>query len=169
MVKINQSFYSLNLLCFLLIAVSVLMGCNKEDSESDLCKDIPTLDGEVTFNGQKEKLSVAQLLSFGGSYMFTISSIASGCTELNSISFTIEDGGNDISGTYQFGDFFYSGDDTIFGTFITQKIEGLSQALLEIESGTLKIEDMGGNKFFIDIDAVATGGDMIQFQLTHDF
>lgn len=170
----SQSFQLLSVLFFLFFTATVFTGCNKDDSESELCKDIPSLDGEVTFNGKKEKLSVAQLIrsSLGSeeTYFFQIASIASDCNELHSITFTIEVPENSsLNGTYQFKDFFDADENDAFGAFTTQQLNPISSKLVDIESGTLKATDMGGDNYTLDIDATLSNDEKVEMVLTHDF
>lgn len=147
----------------------VFTGCNKE---SDLCKDIPSIDGEVTYNGNKEKLSFARLTRdlASNNYSFQIESIASDCNELHNITFTILiPENNELTGTYQFRKSSNVYEYDAFGTFTTKELDPISQKSVDIESGTLKLVDMGGDNYSFDIDVTLSNSEKVTMVLTFDF
>ena len=165
----NYSFYSI------LLSVTLVLGfaqsCSKDGDKTDNdCTNFSVLDGEITINGTKQKLSVAQFIGSSNIYSFQLASVSTDCNEQKFISITIETvAGAKLGGTYQIKDFFEAGTNEAFGDIVTQKITPVSQSSVELESGSVKITDLGTKKYTIDVNANDILGGKTTLLLTHQF
>ena len=70
----NYSFFSILLLVTLFFGFTT--GCSKDDDQTDKnCTNFSVLDGEITINGTKQKLSIAQFIASSNIYSFQLASV----------------------------------------------------------------------------------------------
>ena len=92
------------------------------------------------------------------------------CNEQKLLSITIETAtGTKLGGTYQIKDFFDAGTIQAYGDIVTQKISPVTQSAVELESGSVKITDLGTKKYTIDVNATDKTGGKTTLLLTHQF
>ncbi|MBK9583365.1 MAG: hypothetical protein IPO48_16125 [Saprospiraceae bacterium] len=100
----NYSLFSCILLSVLILGFST--SCSK-DEENKACANFPVLGGEITVNGSVQKLSVAQFVANGDSYILQLGSVSSDCNKQNIVSLLINVvPGSKLGGTYQIKDHF---------------------------------------------------------------
>ncbi|MBK7807658.1 MAG: hypothetical protein IPJ51_15395 [Saprospiraceae bacterium] len=165
----NYSFFSILLLVTLVLGFTT--GCSKDDDQTDKnCTNFSVLDGEITINGTKQKLSIAQFIASSNIYSFQLASVSDDCNEQKLLSITIETAtGTKLGGTYQIKDFFDAGINQAYGDIVTQKISPVTQSAVELESGSVKITDLGTKKYTIDVNATDITGGKTTLLLTHQF
>ncbi len=145
--------------------------CSKDDEDtSKACTNFPVLSGEMTVNGAKQRLSIAQFIVTSNTYLFQLASVSDDCNEQKIISFTVslEDGGK-LGGTYPIKDFFSLDENIAYGDIITQKLSPVSQSSVELASGSVKITEVGTKKYTIDVDATDVLGGKTTLNITHQF
>jgi len=159
--------------CFSLLIISACG--DDEDPIDEACANITTLDGEVDLDGSTLKLTVAQLLisggaGFGDNYLFQITGISDNCSETKSVSFTVTvPSGASIEGSYNITDFFSAGDGDVYGSYTSQILDPISQTLVDLESGSMTIQESGTKLFTIDLSATLVGGGDVEMNITHQF
>jgi hypothetical protein len=160
----KYSFLSLILLSFLFLGFN--SSCSKDDDKADACSSFTVIPGEITVNGVKQKLSVAQFIAVDQFYSFLLTSISDDCNETKTIDISI-DTAIKLGGTYQIGSSSSSASAT--GSLISQTISPISQSLVEFKSGTVKVTELGVKKYTIDVDAVDVTGGKTKLSITHQF
>lgn len=163
----NLSFFAIFLVSTFFIMSST--SCSKDDEKTKACTNFPVLDGEITINGQKQKLSVAQLIALSDNYSFQLGSISDDCNKQTIFNISIElSTGGKIGGTYPIRSITF-GENIATGGIISQTISPITQTFFEFESGTVKVTDLGSKKFSFDISATDTLGEKYTLVLTHQF
>ena len=175
-ISLNPFQFS-NFILFLLLGLSVISGCKKDDDKETTteCDSFTTIDGKVTVNGVENQLSIAQLLvnadeDFGDTYTFQIAGISSDCNELSSVFLNVTiASGNKLNGTYPIRDFFSADTGEAYGDYTKQKISPLSQSAENLVSGTFKVTQNGTKDYTLVIDAKTATGENIKMNLSHKF
>lgn len=162
--------YSLSTFLLSVLFLGFNSCCSKDDENP--CTNFPFLGGEITVNGVVEKLSIAQLSSNLGDsyamYLFQIVSISSDCKRQNILSLKIDlHSSTELEGTHQIKTF--SSANEASGNFTTQQVSPVSQSSFELESGTVKITELGVKKYTIDVNATDVEGGKVSLLLTHQF
>lgn len=174
-ISLNPFQFS-NFIFFLLLGLSVLSGCKKDDDkENTECDSFASIDGKVTVNGVENQLSIAQLLvsadeDFGDSYSFQIAGFSNDCNELTSVYLNVLiASGSKLNGTYPIRDFFSADKGEAYGSYTKQKISPLSQSSEDLVSGTFKVTENGTKDYTLVIDVKSATGENIKMNLSHKF
>lgn len=165
-----------NLVLFMLLGLSVISGCKKDDDKvTNECDSFTTIDGKITVNGVENQLSIAQLLvsadeDFGDTYSFQIAGVSSDCNELTSVFITATvASGSKLNGTYPIREFFSADQGEAYGSYTKQKISPLSQSAEDLVSGTFKVTENGTKDYTLVIDVKSVTGESIKMNLSHKF
>jgi len=163
----NYSLFSCILLSVLILGFS--SSCSK-DEENKACANFPVLGGEITVNGSVQKLSVAQFVANGDSYILQLGSVSSDCNKQNIVSLLINVvPGSKLGGTYQIKSSLGTNVNIATGSFTTQQVSPISQSSFELVSGTVKVTELGVKKYTIDVNATDVEGGKVSLLLTHQF
>ncbi len=165
----NHSLFSILLMVTLFVGFN--SSCSKDDDDtSDACSSFPVLAGEMTVNGAKQRLSIAQFIVTSNFYNFQLGSVSDDCNEQKAINFSIElaDGAK-LNGTYPIKDFFSADINNASGSILSQKLSPVTQSAVDLASGTIKITELGIKKYTIDVNATDVLGEKIILSLTHQF
>lgn len=165
----NHSLFSILLVATLFVGFN--SSCSKDDEDTnDACSSFPVLAGEMTVNGAKQRLSIAQFIVTSNFYNFQLASVSDDCNEQKAINFSIQlaDGAK-LNGTYPIKDFFSADINNASGSILSQKVSPISQSSVDLASGTIKITELGIKKYTIDLNATDVLGEKIILSLTHQF
>ena len=156
----------------LLISSSIMLfGCGDDEKDTS-CANFPTLNGEVEINGEVLQLSAFQSLSsaggsnFGDSYSFQVGGITSDCNTLKTFSVNvIVPSGTSVTGSYDIKTFFEADEGDASGSFTSQTLDPIIQSAVDMNSGTLTVNDKGDSQFDLDITATLLDGSMVSLSI----
>lgn len=163
----NQTFFSMLFLAIFFLGF--YSSCSKDEAETTDCSNFSVIDGEITVNGAKQRLSIAQFIAQSDFYGFNLAGISDDCNEQKLLNINIMTlAGAKLSGTYQITEDVFATPGAS-GSFVVQKISPISQSSVELKSGTVKITELGVKKYTIDINATDITGGKTTLTITHQF
>ena len=155
----------------LLPSIFFTLGCN---SDGDNCDDFEIIEGVVNFNGIDYQLSLAELTihSIGyDRYVFEIIGRDELCEGWKQFQFGVSTPvGTDVTGSHNIIAFSDPSMGDAGGTFTIQMANSSVLKIIQLISGTVKIADLGENRFDIEVDAtLAVGEGPLTMKINHQF